>query len=187
MTETGSDGLQRLFVALPVPASVASELKVLQPQSGPGVRLNRPEDLHVTLHFLGNRDTDPVAAALRQVRGTAFTASPGSCGSFALRGGRRVLWIGIEPVMPMLALQAAVGDALRPAGFTPESRDWVPHITLARLAPQVPQAVDRRFLQAQPGTSLRAFECHSFALYASESRPEGARYRVIETYPLGAG
>jgi 2'-5' RNA ligase len=68
-------GIDRLFVAVPVPADLAGELARLQPPAAAGVRLSQAADMHVTLHFLGNTQADPVRQALAGVRATARFSS----------------------------------------------------------------------------------------------------------------
>ena len=80
----------RLFIALPLPAPVLKGLAGLC--SGlPGARWIRPENMHVTVRFIGEVDgagADDVHLALRGVRGWAFPLSLSGLGSF--QTGRRL-------------------------------------------------------------------------------------------------
>jgi len=177
-------GIERLFVALPVPARTARSLLALQPNSRPGIRLTCIDDLHVTLHFLGNGQVEPVRRVLESVHAEAFAVTLSDLGTFALRGGRRILWVGVEPSTPLSELKRLVGVALERLGFEPEQRPYVPHITLARLAPAAESDIRIEFLSQSLPAAAGNFDCEEFALYASESTPAGPRYRIIESYEL---
>jgi len=180
-------GVERLFVALPLPESVTRALVSLQPAPADGIRLTGPEDMHLTLHFLGSAEPATVSRALRGVECPPFTARLTSAGHFSLRGGRKILWVGLEPTAPLVELHARLGAALESAGFATEQRPYVPHVTLARLAPQAPRGLAETFERQEVPHAAREFECAGFALFASEAAPDGARYRVLETYALEPG
>lgn len=104
--------------------------------------------LHLTLHFLGE-----VASARIAPLGAALAAAGDAFAPFDLALGRSLLWHGgiavLEPlaVPPgLLALQAALGDALDRCGLARERRPYRPHVTLARRAGGVqapaPRSID---------------------------------------------
>jgi 2'-5' RNA ligase len=169
-----------------VPSTLSPRLAALGPRAGPGVRLAAGDDLHVTLHFLGNCQTPPAAAALASVRAGALTIELTAPGSFDLRGGRRILWVGVRPSPPLLALHEQVGAALSALGFRPETRPFRPHITLARLAARAARSEAPMPTLAQLPPAARSFVCRQFALYASRTTAGGPRYRIVRAYPLGA-
>jgi 2'-5' RNA ligase len=179
-----ASGIERLFVALPVPTQTAQALSALQPPSRPGIRLTHVDDLHVTLHFLGNGQVTPVRKLLPSVRAPGFAVTLSELGSFDLRGGRRVLWVGVEPSAPLGDLHRQVGAALERLGFEPEQRAYVPHITLARLARMAKADIRNGFLGQSLPAAAACFDCTAFALYASESTRAGPRYRIVERYDL---
>lgn len=179
-----TEASERSFVALAVPAEIGRSLAAFQPDAGAGIRLNRPDDMHITLHFLGLRQTSVIREALASVEASAFIVHIANPGSFLLRGKRCVLWVGVEPDPALLALHAATAGVLAGTGFRPETRAWVPHVTLARLGPNAPSGLAGQFEQQQPVQA--SFACESFTLYSSETRSDGARYRAIERWPLSA-
>lgn len=177
---------ERLFVALPLPEAVAAALARMEPPAGDAVRRISAADMHLTLHFLGRAETDVVRDALRPVAAAEFDVCLGRPGHFSMNGRKKVLWVGVEPTQPLLALHAMLGEALGSAGFEPETRPYVPHITIARLGPKAPRRLVRGFeQQAKPAESV-TFKATRFALFASETAAEGARYRVLESFSLEA-
>lgn len=177
-------GTARLFVALPLPPSVTTRLVALQPPAGKGVRPLAEADLHITLHFLGRAKVTPVRAALARVSAGPFPVRLGAPGHFGLRGKKTILWMAVEPSAAISALHSATAAALESAGYEPETRPWQPHVTLARLAGKAARALAEAFEQTAPADAPIEFECVQFALFESETRPEGARYRALERFPL---
>jgi 2'-5' RNA ligase len=144
--------------------------------------------MHITLHFLGSMETGPVRECLCAVAAPAFSLRLDHPGSFAPRGGGRILWVGVVPSSGLSALHALTAEALRGVGFEPEQRPYKPHITVARLKPRAARQWVDDFERRPFGDAGLEYECERFALFASETAPEGARYTVIESYPLtGAG
>lgn len=154
------------------------------PPAGRGVRAIAASDMHLTLHFLGRMETAPVSESLRAVVAAAFSLRLERLGLFAPRGRRRILWVGVEPTPELTALHERTAAALGAVGFEPERRAFEPHITLARLnraaAPEIPEAYERQVF----GDAGHELPCDQFALYESVTAPEGARYRILESYPL---
>jgi 2'-5' RNA ligase len=172
----------RLFVGIPVPVSVSRELARLQPAAAPGVRPIEQRDMHVTLHFLGRAAVAPVRDALRSVNAAAFSLRFGRTGLISTGRRKRVFWAGIESEPLLSALHSKTAGALAAVGFEPEVRTFRPHVTLARLTSKAPANV----FASLEGVALVpiGFECRRFALYSSLTRPEGARYEIIDSWPL---
>ena len=181
------DSIERLFVAVPLPAPVSERLVRMQPPSQAGVRRIARNDMHITLHFLGRAKTAPVSQSLRSVEARQFSVRLAGRGSFSLRGPRTILWVGVEPVAGLIALHEKTAKALSAVGLKLEGRPYRPHITVARLAARAPRDLIESFKGlSQPEDDID-FECSRYALFASETAPKGARYRELGSFPLNAG
>lgn len=167
-----------------MPPEISIALVSLQPPAGNGIRRVAAADMHVTLHFLGSAERRRVSLAMQTVTASGFTVRLTNPGHFSLRGGRSVLWVGIEPAPALTELHASVGRALVSADFEPESRPYVPHITVARLGAGVPQVLCETFEQRALPEGVASFPCNRFALFASQAAPKGVRYCELESYPL---
>lgn len=144
-----------------------------------------PANWHVTLRFVGPTSDDQ-ADRLRYTLHEADTSGPfqarlGGLGAFPRASRAAVLWVGLtrgEEEMAVLA--AEIEERVQEAGFEPEERPFRGHITLSRLRPTVDvrPIVDREF---DAGVS---FSVEEFVLFASILGRGGARYEVIDRFPL---
>lgn len=176
--------MPRLFTALTLPDEVADLL--LDTMEGiPSARWQDAEQLHLTLTFLDDVPgpaVDDLVLALSRVAVHPFDLALAGVGHFAHKGRVKALWAGVAPCAPLVALQARVAQACAMAGYPPEARRFVPHVTLARLggsAPQVPA-----WLAAQGLLAIPAFPVRSFTLFASTLSPVGSHYTPVEQFPL---
>jgi 2'-5' RNA ligase len=174
--------VHRLFVAIEPPPHVRDVL--LAAMGGiAGARWQRDDQFHLTLRFIGEVDrhqAQDVAAALAQVRGPAFDLALGPAGVFDRRGRVDSLWAGVTPADEVAALARRIDTALRRAGVPPETRAFVPHITLARFgrdAGPIGGFLDRTLPAAR-------FRVDGFTLYESRLGHDGAAYDPIERYSL---
>jgi RNA 2',3'-cyclic 3'-phosphodiesterase len=133
----------RTFIAVELPSDVRNALEALQGKLKSGgdrqVKWVEPENMHLTLHFLGNIDpltVDKVVSAINQgAIGThPFQIQVGGLGVFPNAQRVRVIWVGLAGDIEKLAgLQKSIGANLEPIGFIPEKRPFTPHLTLGRV------------------------------------------------------
>jgi 2'-5' RNA ligase len=136
----------RAFVAIELDQALREVIGDLQARLGPrlgGIRLVRPEGIHLTLRFLG--DTSPAQVeTLRPRLAVAAAGCPpaearvAGLGTFPERGSPRVLWLALEVPPPVLDLQHACERAARAAGFEREERPFRAHLTLGRWRERAP-------------------------------------------------
>ncbi|MEQ8661605.1 MAG: RNA 2',3'-cyclic phosphodiesterase, partial [Gammaproteobacteria bacterium] len=134
--------MARLFFALWPDARTRDALAAAAAQVDVrDARRVRPENLHLTLAFLG------AVPALAEDALCAVPPAPGAT-SFALDIGlagwwrdSRVAWLAPLDVPDALpALHAAVSSAARAAGIAPACQPYRPHVTIARAARRAPRA-----------------------------------------------
>lgn len=177
-TVAGSDRL-RLFCALRLPDEIVEELVAWQRRELSDGRIVPPENLHVTLAFLGSRpagELESIAGALREAARSAerpvFTAE-------RYRETRSVGMLVFTDLEGRAADFAGdLFERLEGLGvFEREARPWLPHLTVLRFK-------DRPRLH--PSTpELGRFSPSDAAVYLSRLRPTGAQYEVVESVPLG--
>ena len=197
----------RLFAALPLPDPLRRELfaasgAVAGVLPASVFRRVPPGNLHLTLRFFGPEggsvERGRLAALLRARLETRppgpLTLKAAEVSAFGSLRRARIVWVGLaEPAVPEGApgrlprLQAEVEAVARELGLPPETRPFVPHVTLGRLraparlsagdlAAAVPRAPDAAWSAAFPVTEL--------GLFASSLRPAGAVYERLDRFPL---
>ena len=173
----------RTFVAIEVPGVRAAI---------GGSSSHAPE--HLTLKFLGEvpeASVPGIGAALAEVaeRTEAFPLTLAGIGGFPDLGRPRILFAEVaEGRAASVQLAADVRAALRPLGFTPEGRPFVPHVTILRVRSPRDRETAQGLLQRLQGRPIAATRIETLYLKASDLRPEGAVHRVVGSWPLrGAG
>ncbi len=183
----------RLFVALEPPETVREQIgrRVAAVRGElPAARWVRPEAVHLTLAFLGEREVGSVAALDRALapvfaRFPPLELRPTVAGAFPAGRPPRVLWLGLESGDGLRELQRAVArSAAGVFGEEPEGRPFHPHLTLARLGSRWPRAALERWLGAFRAGEVDAFRARQGTLMESHLTPTGARYRARSEYPL---
>lgn len=128
--------MPRLFIAVPLPEELKKRLAQVQRQlkgSGLPLRLPRPESLHVTLAFLGERPAESLEPLRDAVLSVSRTCGPFFCrctglGGFPSAHRARVIWAGLDEDRKWTELHRKLHRVLDEA-----SDRFHPHITLARL------------------------------------------------------
>ena len=132
----------RTFIAIELPEEVREYLSRCQERlkgAGVNVKWTRPEQIHLTLAFLGNVADDELDALSEAVREAASVFGPlrlraTGTGQFPPGGRPRVLWVGVRAEAGDLeGLQQAVAGAAAPFAEKQEHRAYHPHLTLGRV------------------------------------------------------
>jgi len=183
---------QRLFIAIVPPDEVIGALAApVQAACSEGpAQLKRVPDAnrHMTLQFLGavgDHTVPAVEDACRRVAAATetFQASCASAGAFPSAGRARILWIGIGRGAQQLAeLANRLAAEMAALGFEPETREFQPHLTVARL--RRPASVAGLLSRLQ--VPELSFVVSELTLFRSHLSHEGARYEALGRYPLRA-
>lgn len=134
----------RIFIAIRfTEAFKASILDVQEGLKEQGIRGNftRPENLHLTLVFIGETDRiDDIKTAVASVRFDPFVITTGQLGCF--NGRSRVLWMGIQGKEKMKTLALRLRKALDERGINYSHGPFQPHITLVRQPTETPLDIE---------------------------------------------
>jgi 2'-5' RNA ligase len=152
---------------------------------GAAVRWVKPENLHVTLRFLGTIASERVAELVRDVAAETGRIAPlrlrlAAARLFPSPRRPRVVALGIEPEAPLASLVAALERGVVAAGCAPEARRFRPHLTLGRIPPRA----DFPSVTASDTPEADAFDVNEVLLFRSDLHPSGARYTPLERVPL---
>lgn len=176
--------MHRLFVAIRPPEEVRDALIDVMDDS-PALRWVSDEQLHLTLRFVGEVErplANDIASALQNVRSPRFELRVKGVGKFEKRNGG-VLWAGVDPKEPVVALAAKVERLLQQVGLEPEHRAFSPHVTLARWNRSNAEAVDS-FLRRNSNLLSNSFEVDRFLLFESKLSRHGAHYEEVAAFRL---
>jgi len=177
---------RRLFIALRPPEDVCEAL--LDTMEGiAGARWQDADNLHLTLRFVGEVDRHmqrDLETALESVPLRSFTLALSGVGHFEGKHRASAIWAGVAPSPQLDELQHSVEMACRRAGLTPETRKFVPHVTLARL--NSGSAPIGEWLAAHGDLALGPWDVDGITLFESNLTPNGAIYaQVAEFHHLG--
>jgi len=139
-----------------------------------GGRPTRPENLHVTLAFLGSIEDARVA----EVERTADTAGLRACTLILDRAGywkhNRIAWAGASLVPPALeALVSGLRAALAKSRIAFDAKPFASHVTLLRDAREPPVV---------PALAPIEWRLDGFALVQSVTLPRGSRYEIRKSW-----
>jgi 2'-5' RNA ligase len=176
--------MPRLFTGVELPPDVADRLSYLR-GGLPGARWIDAENYHVTLRFVGDVDmiaAEEIAESLWRVRRKPFPLRITGVGAF---GGRKphAIVARVEPTTPLAELQAEHERLIQRIGLPPETRKFIPHVTLARLRNASPRDV-ADYLTLRGGFMAGPIEIDRFVLFSSRNSVGGGPYVVEEAYPL---
>ena len=172
----------RLFTALELPVTVRNRLEELQ-GGVPGARWIEPEDMHITLRFIGEVDEDvahDIDSSLTAIRAAPFEISLAGIGEF---GGKtpRMLWAGVAKSEPLNTLVQKIENACQRLGLEPETRKYTPHVTLARLR-DPPRSKVLDFISHRNLFTTERFAMKEFVLFSSHPSPHGNQYIAERRY-----
>lgn len=182
----------RLFVALPIPGEMRSKIAFRIGQMKKTASFRKwvhPEDLHITLYFLGEcsqRTGECVKERLEELAPTVhpFRLKLGALGFFGAPQCPRILWSGVGGELDALQkLQREVVSRLSPLGFPVENRPFRPHLTLARNCRQRDFSLDGMEALWLEDVERPEWEVRRIVLYRSHLG-RTPMYEPVESFEL---
>jgi len=178
----------RSFIAIELPEAVGSllgkvqqDLKVLRLKAG----WVRPQNIHLTLKFLGNiktDDIDKIGGAMKEAAKDCvpFTLTVGGIGFFPDIKRPRVVWVGVGgQTQQLFALQRNLEERLAAVDFPKEKRSFKGHLTLGRFRDRSDPDTIRRVIQEYSDFAKEEFTIHRIVLFKSDLKPSGAVYSQL--------
>lgn len=186
----------RTFIAIELPKEIKDALAKLQEQlksSGADVKWVQPQNIHLTLKFLGERDDKKVAAIGEIVEKVVknkpvFKASIASIGAFPNINSPRVIWIGLDQgdkETKEIALE--LEEKIAKIGIPKEDRAFSSHITIGRTRSTLNRdKLIQEINKAAAGLSQQdlAFCVQKITLFESTLSPKGPIYEVLKKASL---
>ena len=186
----------RVFIAIDIDEETRKALGDLQQQLRSKVDIKKsdvkwvnPQNVHLTLNFLGEIRDEKVVEACNIVKNVAgrhesFELDIKSVGYF---GGRsaRVLWVGAgEDSDNLLQLQKDLASQLALAGWPEQIREFTGHLTLCRIRNSRAGIRLAEVSGEYKDCSLGVVSADSVAVYQSRLTPAGPNYILLARYKL---
>jgi RNA 2',3'-cyclic 3'-phosphodiesterase len=179
----------RTFIGVPIPATpqLREALRRMD-RFGRAVKPIAPDNLHITLKFLGDTRRTQVDEIANIVR-LAAAGIPSQeielvgLGAFPKVVRPSVAWVGIRPEDQLKEIAAELDRLLEPLGFAPESRAFHPHLTLAYV--KGPASGLPEMIVEGGETHFGQTTVSGVDLYQSELTPAGSRYTSLAKAVLG--
>jgi RNA 2',3'-cyclic 3'-phosphodiesterase len=184
----------RLFVALQIPDSIRNDyaaliddLRSFDGKASPKkTKWVRPENLHVTLKFIGQTDPgklDAIRTALANVHSPQKVRLHfRNIGFFPNAKRPRVVWGGMESSQNLVSLAHDVDQQIATLGFPAEERAFTPHLTLARLDPPGISPELQIAIEKHATREFGELQTSDFHLIESKLKPTGAEYTTLQSF-----
>lgn len=168
----------RLFIAIDLPSEIKKFLSEVNTaiEEIQGIKIVNPENMHLTLLFLGNTDPKKINEKIKNLKFKQFYITIKRIGFFPNRNRIRIMWFGVERNMDLFHLQKILSEKFN------DYNNYVPHLTFARAKFLNPlsKKVLFKILEKHKDKEFR-FKVDKFRLYSSDLTPLGPVHRVVET------
>ncbi len=170
----------RIFIAVDVPKTLHKPIEDLQKALyEDGLKMVKPEKLHITIKFLGERDEKSVKLIMNKltdIKEEKFTAKIHGLGVFPNSNYIKVVWIGIEPAESFRKLAKSINNALS------SDEPFEPHLTIARVKKR-PENLTKKIGEFK-NKEIGYFEVSEFKLKKSTLTPEGPVYQDLASFDM---
>ncbi len=189
----GTEDTLRAFLAIELSDEVRASLAALIRQFrqiSSKISWVPPENLHLTLRFLGDIDrvdlehlAERLAGPLQDVE--PFRLTVRGIGAFPNPRRPAVIWAALaRPPEPLTVVQGLAESAARAVGLEAELRAFVPHITLGRVRNRRASPVLIETIEREKDLAVGEFTVRTVSLFSTELTPHAAIHRKLKDFPL---
>lgn len=184
----------RAFIAIPVASGVASRASELMRRlraSNAAVNWVAPQNLHLTLKFLGETPINEAPEICEAVRRATADAPPfdvafRGLSAFPSVDKPRTIWLGVsEGEQDLADLAGRIDDELAKLGYARETRKFSAHLTIGRVRESI--ASDHPLLDAMAkhvDFDANIMGVDEVVIYASFLDRKGPTYDALGTVEL---
>ena len=182
------DEMMRTFIAIELPPEARDEIVSLQAtlkKAGADVKWVEPENIHLSLRFIGDAGPDKAEEIKKQLAGTAagskaFEFTMKGIGAFPDLSFPKVIWAGVDRGAAESArLAENLEVKLRAIGIAGEERKFHPHITLGRVRSQKNSDGLRRVIETTKFEAGLIIKAEYLTLFMSRLTPQGSIYTPL--------
>jgi 2'-5' RNA ligase len=155
-------------------------------QTGGDLKLVEPQNIHVTVRFLGNitpATAEKIFEEMKQVQFTPFTVQIKGIGAFPNPQYSRVIWAGITQGADQLKnVFSQLEPKLQGLGFTPDNRGFSPHLTIARVRSGRNKQQLADFITKNANYEFGTINAKCLRLKKSTLTPKGPIYSTLKEF-----
>jgi len=190
MTET-----IRAFIGIRLPENMISFFREIQDgikAQGLNLKLVRPENIHITLKFLGYIDKSAVREIGYAMEESGHRNSPiilnaKGLGCFPTIRKPRILWVGLgKQIEKLKTIQKNLDQKLETLGFPKENRTFKGHLTIGRVKKKIDTAALGAAIETFKNIESEDFIVDRIILFQSTLKSSGPVYEALETKPIGS-
>jgi len=182
----------RCFIAIQIPDTIRREIRDLLnilKKYDADVKWIVPENIHLTLNFLGNTAEGLIPGISKSLRTVASSFEPFyitiyGTGLFPDKKFPRVIWIGIKDSQMLMKLHGDIDQAMSLTGYQKEEREFQPHLTIGRIKSRKGIIHIVNELDTVQKKDFGTFQVNMIKLMKSELNPKGAEYTSLDDIPL---
>lgn len=186
----------RSFLAFELPPEIKDQVRRVSEQlkrSDMDVRWVKPDNIHLTIVFLGEIREEDISAIGREIENVCGGFHPfdiflKGLGFFPDRRRPRVLWAGYDgDIERMSALRDVLLERLMPFDIKEEKKQFAPHLTLGRFRKPVKGNPDLdEVITRHNSLSSSSFQLSELVLFKSDLKSHGPEYTKLESWKISA-
>lgn len=177
----------RCFIAIDIGSSIKKEIGEFVDslkKYDSDIKWVSPENVHLTLKFLGDTPQDNLPGIGDSLRKAIFSYRPfyikiHGTGLFPNRKNPRVIWVGLENTETIGSLKGDIEDAMSSFGYQREDKDFRPHLTVGRVRSHKGMIGILKELDNFREKDFGSVEVDGIKLMKSELNPKGAKYTCL--------
>jgi len=154
--------------------------------TGADLKFVEPQNIHITLRFLGNITpvmVDRIYEGMCKVQFVPFTVKIHGLGAFPNQRNPRVVWAGIrEGSVQLRGIFEQLEPFLRSLGFAPDTKGFSPHLTIARVRSGRNKAQLAKCLMENANFEFGVVKANCLKLKKSDLTPKGPIYTTLREY-----
>ncbi len=185
---------KRLFIAIELPPGIKDSLGSIQKelkQTGADAKWVEPENIHLTLKFLGSVETEKIKDIARildkiSLENRRLSVSLDQLGVFPSLNSARVVWAGVTgKIEDLKNIAQNLDKELSGLKFEKETREFQAHATIARIrSSRNRAALAQKIKDANQNFSRQDFSIDNITLFESTLSPHGPTYSIIHQVKL---
>lgn len=182
----------RAFLSIEISEAVRLELSLVRNKLKKikGIRWVAPDNIHLTLKFLGDIEQNQVDDIKRIISSVCLNVRPmtleiGRLGAFPDMDRPRIVWAGVGgEIKRLLNLQNTIDKTLQEVNFPMDKKNFFPHLTIGRI--KKPEKCDILKKEITGINLLKTvkWRVDNIVLFKSQLMPEGAVYTHLWDFPL---